>query len=549
MADTGAGEKLRVFISYSRRDSAAFADELLAGLEVAGFAPFLDRHDIAPGEPWEARLGGLIEQSDTVVFVVSPEAIKSDRCVWEADKTLALSKRLLPVIHISVPDNLIPEKLSRLQFVRFDAGRGVTRPLAELADALRQDLDWIREHTRLGEFATRWDKRGRPESLLLRGDEIDAANTWMAARKAAAPEITDAQRAFVKASEAAETTRLGKERAQLEVIRRAQEATARQQRRIAWLLGGLGVVVGASILGLIAWINQSFITQEWNWYRNVRPYRDANVTPYVLRPEAEGALKGLASFRECAKDCPEMIVIPAGSFAMGSPESETGRLAREGPQHEVTIAKRFAVSKSEVTWDEWGACVKYGDCPHISDSAWGRETRPVINVTWVQVKQYVAWLSKMTGQTYRLLTEAEWEYAARAGANTAYPWGNEIGNGNANCSGCGSHWADDEENPKTAPVASFPPNAFRLHDMNGNVWEWVEDCYQSNYNEAPTDGSALNTRDCINHVIRGGSWIVWRFPQSARSAARDHYARPSARLCRLPRREDAYTLSLSDTSR
>ena len=97
MADTGAGEKLKVFISYSRRDSAAFADELLAGLEVAGFAPFLDRHDIAPGEPWEARLGGLIEQSDTVVFVVSPEAIKSDRCVWEVDKTLALSKRLLPV--------------------------------------------------------------------------------------------------------------------------------------------------------------------------------------------------------------------------------------------------------------------------------------------------------------------------------------------------------------------------------------------------------------------------------------------------------------------
>src|SRR5262249_40011468 len=455
MADTGAGEKLKVFISYSRKDSAEFADELLAGIEVGGFAPFLDRHDIAPGEPWEARLGGLIEQSDTVVFVVSPEAIKSDRCVWEVDKTLALSKRLLPVIHISVPDNLIPEKLSRLQFVRFDAGRGVTRPLAELADALRQDLDWIREHTRLGEFATRWDKRGRPESLLLGGDEIHAANTWMASRKGAAAEITDAQRAFVKASEAAETTRLGKERAQLEVIRRAQEATARQQRRIAWLLGGLGVVVGASILGLIAWINQSFITQEWNWYRNVRPYRDANVTPYVLRPEAEGALKGLASFRECAKDCPEMIVIPAGSFAMGSPESETGRLAREGPQHEVTIAKRFAVSKSEVTWDEWGACVKYGDCPHISDSAWGRETRPVINVTWVQVKQYVAWLSKMTGQTYRLLTEAEWEYAARAGANTAYPWGNEIGNGNANCSGCGSHWADDEENPKTAPVASF----------------------------------------------------------------------------------------------
>ena len=175
MADVSAGEKLKVFISYSRRDSAAFADELLAGLEVAGFAPFLDRHDIAPGEPWEERLGGLIEQSDTVVFVVSPEAVKSERCVWEVKRTLGLSKRLLPIIYISVPDDLIPEELSRLQFVRFDTGRGVTRPLAELAEALRQDLDWVREHTRLGEIATRWDRRGRPEALLLRGERKSSA--------------------------------------------------------------------------------------------------------------------------------------------------------------------------------------------------------------------------------------------------------------------------------------------------------------------------------------------------------------------------------------
>ena len=173
MADPGAGEKLKVFISYSRKDSAEFADELVAGLEYGGFAPFLDRHDIAAGEDWEARLGGLIAQSDTVVFVVSPEAVKSDRCVWEVDRTIELSKRLLPVIFKPVPEHDIPKKLSRLQFVRFDTGRGITRPLAELAEALRQDLDWIREHTRLGELARRWDARRRPESLLLRGDDLD----------------------------------------------------------------------------------------------------------------------------------------------------------------------------------------------------------------------------------------------------------------------------------------------------------------------------------------------------------------------------------------
>src|SRR6266568_3982084 len=168
MADT-ITEKLKVFISYSRKDSAEFADELVLGLEDRGFAPFLDRHDIKPGEPWEARLGALIEQSDTVVFVTSPESVKSERCVWEVNKALGLSKRLLPVIYKSVPDGSIPAKLSDLQFVRFDTASGMMRPLRELAEALRVDLEWIREHTWLGELAARWQSRNRSESLLLRG--------------------------------------------------------------------------------------------------------------------------------------------------------------------------------------------------------------------------------------------------------------------------------------------------------------------------------------------------------------------------------------------
>jgi hypothetical protein len=259
MADAIAGEKLKVFISYSRRDSAAFADELMAGLELAGFAPFLDRHDIAAGEDWEARLGGLIEQSDTVVFVVSPEAVKSKRCVWEVDRTIELSKRLLPVIFKPVPENDIPEKLRRLQFVRFDSAPGFARPLSELAAALRVDLHWIREHTRLGEMAARWDGRGRPESLLLRGDDLDAAKAWMAARKPEAPEITDAQRAFISASEEAELARLGKERAQLETIAAEQRARARSQRRFASALLVLGILV---LGGLIAAMLQSRETAD-----------------------------------------------------------------------------------------------------------------------------------------------------------------------------------------------------------------------------------------------------------------------------------------------
>ena len=215
MADDAkiAGDKLKVFISYSRRDAADFADELVAGLELAGFAPFLDRHDIKPGEPWEDRLEGLIMQSDTVVFVITPEAVKSKYCAWEVKRTLELSKRLLPVVLKPVPENDVPEKLRRLNFVRFNTGRALTRSIAELAEALRVDLDWIREHTRLGELAARWSARGQAESLLLRGDDLDAANAWMAQRTAAALAITEAQRTFIAASKQAESARLGKERA------------------------------------------------------------------------------------------------------------------------------------------------------------------------------------------------------------------------------------------------------------------------------------------------------------------------------------------------
>jgi TIR domain-containing protein/FHA domain-containing protein len=225
MADHGAGQKLKVFISYSRKDSSDFADELVAGLELADFAPFLDRHDIAAGEDWEKRLGGLIAQADTVVFVLSPEAVKSEPVGWEVSETLRLSKRLLPVVYKSVPETDIPETLRKLQFVRFDTAQGVTRPLAELAKALRQDVEWIREHTRLGDLAARWEGQNRPEWLLLRGDDLRAAKAWIAKRKAEAPEITELQHSFIDVSEEADTE------------------TRARARRIQALMGAMGGVL------------------------------------------------------------------------------------------------------------------------------------------------------------------------------------------------------------------------------------------------------------------------------------------------------------------
>ena len=181
-------------------------------------------------------------------------------------------------------------------------------------------------------------------------------------------------------------------------------------------------------------------------------------------------------FRDCP-ECPEMVVVPGG---------------------------RFAVGVYEVTFGEWDACVSGDGCggywPH--DEGWGRGKRPVLNVSWNDAQAYVRWLSRETGEAYRLLSEAEWEYVARAGTTTKYWWGNDIGRSRANCFGCGSRW----DNRRTAPVGSFPANLFGLYDVHGNVWEWVEDCFEG---------------DCSSRVLRGGSWSS--YPAFLRSANRLGY--------------------------
>lgn len=494
MVHNRTAEKLKVFISYSRRDSSDFAEELVAVLELAGFAPFLDRHDIAAGEDWEARLGGLIREADTIVFVVSPEAVKSDRCAWEVNNALAQSKRVLPVIFKPAPEAEIPEPLRRRQFIRFDAGPGIARPLGQLAEALSQDIDWIREHTRLGELARRWEMRGRSESLLLRGDDLLAAEAWSGRWHAGAPEITDSMRSFLAASKQSEAAHVAKSKAE-------RRRTIRMQALVLLLLVGMT----ASVVG---WVNQSYIGAEWRWYSFVRPFAAANFWPYVLTLATERALNPKDTFKECKPEpgksyCPQMTVIPSGSFTMGAPPDESGEDASARPHHIVTIAKPFAVSTYQVTFDEWGTCVAYGDCAPKDDNGWGSGTRPVIFVTWKDAETYVVWLSKMTGKSYRLLSEAEYEYVMRAGSQAAYPWGDQIEKNNADCDGCGSQWDDKQ----TAPVGSFAPNRFGLHDMTGNVWEWVEDCLHTDYGGAPNDGSAW-TKDgiCGTRIQRGGGY-------------------------------------------
>ena len=225
-------------------------------------------------------------------------------------------------------------------------------------------------------------------------------------------------------------------------------------------------------------------------------------------------------FADCA-ECPEMVVIPAGEFTMGSPTSELYRGAEM--QHRVTIPLPFALSKQEITFEQWDACVADSGCGGYmpDDEGWGRGSRPVINVSWNDAKAYVEWLSRKNGQQYRLPSEAEWEYAARAGTTTPFWFGSTITTDQANFDGSSSTGLSPKaaNRQKTLPVESFPANAFGLNDMHGNVWEWVEDCWHDEYtSQAPVDGSPWTDPTCSGHVLRGGSWED--YSGDARSAAR-----------------------------
>lgn len=224
------------------------------------------------------------------------------------------------------------------------------------------------------------------------------------------------------------------------------------------------------------------------------------------QPASTGYTVG-QSFKDCP-DCPEMVVIPTGSFMMGSNDGYSS----EKPVHRVEISYWLAVGKYEVTFEEWDACVAAGGCSHKPDDEnWGHGRRPVMNVSWNDAQEYVRWLSQKTGQRYRLLSESEWEYAARAGSRTRYSWGDAASHEYANygkdeC--CGGLASGRDQWVHTAPVGSFVANAFGLHDMHGNVWEWVQDCKTDNYNGVPNNGVAVESNNCTTRrVLRGGSWF------------------------------------------
>ena len=388
--------------------------------------------------------------------------------------------------------------------------------LEERKDALRLGDDLLKE-------GKEWATQGtEAKDLVRRGERLQMALDLLAdpdfAKKVAPA------KEYILACETAEKSERGR-------TRRLQVASY--------------VLLLTVIVSLVVIIKKEWISEQIHWIWTVRPYIDANITPFLLKAENEKALKPGEKFRECEKLCPEMVVIPAGTFIMGSSDGKTliigldgkprpgkpdpeeeGRDGNEGPQHEVSIERSFAVSRFSITFDDWDECHKLGGCPAASNSGWGRGLQPVINVSWNDAKKYINWLSLMTGKEYRLLSEAEWEYSARAGTKKAYSFDENYPPSAKICEY--ANFADkslkksnrtyqafeicDDGKFLPAIVGLYKPNRFGLYDMHGNVSQWTEDCYTERYDQAPSK------EGCERRVTRGGSWV--NLPLDIRSASR-----------------------------
>lgn len=245
----------------------------------------------------------------------------------------------------------------------------------------------------------------------------------------------------------------------------------------------------------------------------------------------EDALKQAEAEREKSRVAAEawlrnaMLAIPGGEFLMGS----DGDSGDETPVHPVKVPA-FSLSKTEVTFELYDLCVASSSCYYVPpDEGWGRGKRPVVQVSYQDItQQFLPWLNKLTGRNYRLPSEAEWEYAARAGTAAEFWWGQNASCDQARFDGGAASpcWAKEGKNKGSLPVQSFKPNGFGLFDVHGNVWEWVEDCWQPNYQGAPSDGSAWLDGNCAIRVLRGGAWD---YPASGMRAANRYYFAHKAR--------------------
>ncbi len=343
---------------------------------------------------------------------------------------------------------------------------------------LKDDRDFLIWRERLRNAHDEWQRSQDPE-VLLGGQRLLDAKDWFNRKE---NELNEQEIDFIQCS----ISRLFWVRARMISI----------------------IILPLALVGwLFIWSNSNGFSPKTVWYVLL-----AKTGIYILKPE----MVSLPNDKDCQKEACE--------FLMGSSESDPKFDESEHPQHVVHFKKPFKIGRHEVTFDEYqvfayliegnGGCDDNHKIGAINDNGWGKRSRPVINVSWHDAQCYAKWLSKKTGRYYRLPTEAEWEYAARAGTANEYYWGQQEAKDYV--------WFTDNSEGVTHPVGEKKPNAFGLYDMSGNVWEWVQDCYAVNYTQAPKDGSALELNNCVQRVLRGGSW--YDEPDRLRSVTRNGYS-------------------------
>ncbi len=561
-----------IFISYSHQDER-WKDELKQQLQVlqlhAGFAVWDDRQ-IAVGDNWLPVIEQAIAQARIAVLLVSSDFLTSNFIVrQEIPKFLQRREQqglcIVPVVVRPCAWKTVPW-LASLQGATKD-----NKPLSAYAWGsyeLEQAFSEITEkvHALLLEAKQAQERQQLEAERLEQERQQREAEVKRLAQEQAAREA-EQRRQAEQARQQAEAQRLERQRQQAEAEARQRRLNAEQaiheaqkqrlaqeaeQKRLAaeqakqetpkvqtllstqkpdstggsnkWLLASIVIV---PLVGATWWFNHTSESTQVSAAVSVdKPLPTNQETP---KPAAAKPATQTSPMDQPLPFEPEMVKIPAGSFKMGCGSGDKGCNADENPAHTVSIPSLW-VGKYEVTFDEWDACVANGGCGYKPSDSWGRGRQPVINVNWDDTQDYVRWLSRKTGKKYRLLSESEWEYVARTGTITPFATGNCIDTNQANYDG-NSAW-DEGGCPKTGVyrakalvVGSLDANPWGLYDLPGNVWEWVQDCYHDNYQDAPNDGKAwdkncktTNDEKTVTRVMRGGSWN--NFPEFLRSALR-----------------------------
>ena len=544
----------RVFISYSSLDKAV-ASTICRAIEGRGHPCWIASRDVHPGDNFQESIVQAIRECRVMVLVFSKNANGSR----EIQKELALAgqfERLVIPVRVEdvQPSDAFRFELATRQWVDiFEDWEHAIERLVKRIEAIGpgepKELPIVRPEPRpldsdgplSGDIKRQNGSDDRKKSspatlfagvvLLLLVAAVSAFYALKTPDKK--DDVAMVAQAALSGNAAAGTTSPTRPDTQLAATKPVelpkQAEVASEQASKPQPVAGTGSKPSVEVPVTIEKTTQPAISSQTavssQLANSSQPAHAAEDKP-PLGPPGSPAAAG-SRFRECA-DCPEMVVIPAGRFMMGSPPAEIGRSASEGPLRQVLISAPVAVGLFAVTFAEWDACVAEGGCEHYTpgDSGWGRGQMPVIFVSWRQAQAYVQWLSMKTKARYRLLSEAEWEYAARgcsekACASQPFWVGARLGPSDANFDWSKSVDGSLTATPlrRTVAVDWGRPNAFGLFNMVGNVRQWVEDCWRADYAGLSPDNAPVMAPGCQSHVVRGGSWSD--DPRALRSAARN----------------------------